>query len=451
MKVMKRRLLSILAILFLAAFALAAYRTWGLLHVGVAYKAKMLCSAVFVSKRPPESASADLTVDDLALLRYVDARIEGSRVVANLYGLIAHEAVYRPGLGCTLIHDGFVVIAPAQGPTSSAGGVIPPIQVPPRQERLDDVIQWAFSEPDPLHLRRTRAVLILHEGRIVAERYAPGTDAYTPLLGWSMTKGVVNALVGRLVAEGRLDVGDRAPVPVWDQPQDRRRGITLDHLLRMNSGLAFNEDASDPLQDVTYMLMQVGDMAAYAADKELQSEPGRAWHYSSGTTNIISGIIRRVVGDGDYSTFPRRALFEPLGMGSAVIEPDAAGTFVGSSFMYATARDWAKFGQLYLQDGMWHGRRLLPAGWVKYTTTPAPNAPDGIYGAHFWLKIPPEYRSRENLRLPDDAFHAVGHEGQFLTIIPSQRLVVVRLGTTRYPQAWEHDRFIHLVLQAVDE
>ncbi len=218
----------------------------------------------------------------------------------------------------------------------------------------------------------------------------------------------------------------------------------------MTSGLAFNEDYGDPQQDVTYMLLQVGDTAGYAADKPLQDQPGRTWHYSSGTTNIISAILRRIVGDASYQTFPRRALFEPLGMRSTVIEPDAAGTFVGSSFMYATARDWAKLGQLYLQDGVWNGRRLLPEGWVRYTTKPAPHAPDGVYGAHFWLKIPPEYRSSDDLALPDDAFHAVGHEGQFLTIIPSQRLVIVRLGLARYPGAWEHDRFVRLVLRAVE-
>jgi CubicO group peptidase (beta-lactamase class C family) len=246
-------------------------------------------------------------------------------------------------------------------------------------------------------------------------------------------------------------LADPAPVAAWGRPDDPRRRITLDHLLRMSSGLAFNEDVSDPLHDVTYMLTQVGDMAAYAIDKPLQNEPGRDWHYSSGTTNIISGILRRTVGDASYHGFPRRALFEPLGMRSAVIEPDASGTFVGSSFMYATARDWAKFGQLYLQDGVWDGKRLLPDGWVKYTTTPAPTVSDASYGAHFWLNIPPEYRSAGGSPLPADAFHAVGHEGQFLTIIPSQRLVIVRLGLARYPQAWEHDRFVRLVLQAINE
>lgn len=458
MKASARRLSLILAILLLAVGVAAAHRAWGLLHIGVAYKAKMLCSATFVSKRPLAVASADLAVDDLSLLRHVDAQIEGSVVSATLLGLISYEAVYRVGLGCTLLHEGFVesaspVVADIRSNTAGSGSSTapPPVEDLPRQERLNGVMQWAFSEPDPAHLRRTYAVLVMQDGKVVAERYAPGIDAQTPLLGWSMTKSVVNALVAVLVAEGKLDLGDSALVPAWRQPRDPRRRITLDHLLRMNSGLAFNEDASDPLQDVTYMLMQTGDMAAYAADKQLQNEPGREWRYSSGTTNILSGIIRRTVGDGSYLTFPSRVLFEPLGMRSAVIEPDAAGTFVGSSFMYATARDWAKFGQLYLQDGVWGGRRLLPAGWVKYTTTPAPNAPDGVFGAHFWLKIPPEYRSPLDLPLPNDAFHAVGHEGQFLTIIPSQRLVIVRLGLARYPQAWEHDRFVDLVLQAMGQ
>ncbi len=168
------------------------------------------------------------------------------------------------------------------------------------------------------------------------------------------------------------------------------------------------------------------------------------------TTNIISRIIQQVVGDANYIDLPRRALLQCIGMNSAIIEQDASGTFVGSSFMYATARDWAKFGQMYLQDGIWAGQRILPEGWVKYTTTPAPQAPDKQYGAHFWLKIPKEYRSRDHAKLiPADAFHAVGHEGQFVSIIPSRELVIVRLGLTRYPSAWKHDKFIGLVLETV--
>ena len=215
----------------------------------------------------------------------------------------------------------------------------------------------------------------------------------------------------------------------------------------MSSGLQFDEHYANPLADVTYMLLGVADAAAYALAKPLQAEPGARWSYSSGTTNIIAHAMRQRMGPSDYSEFPRRALFERTGMSSAVMETDAAGTFVGSSFMYATARDWARFGLLYLRDGVGSGQRILPEGWVAYTRTPVPNAPNQQYGAHFWLSIPREYRcGKDSGPLPADAFHAIGHEGQFVTIIPSRELVLVRLGFTRYPCAWDHQAFVLSIL-----
>lgn len=169
-----------------------------------------------------------------------------------------------------------------------------------------------------------------------------------------------------------------------------------------------------------------------------------------GTTNIIARIIRDAIGgtDADYFAFPRRALFDRIGMHSAIIEPDASGTFVGSSFMYATARDWARFGLLYLQDGVWEGERILPQGWVKYALTPT-----GEYGAHFWLKVPPPFKSKVSRMplLPVDTYFAAGHEGQFVTIIPSRKLVAVRLGLSRLKGAWDQQGFIAQILEAIPE
>jgi CubicO group peptidase (beta-lactamase class C family) len=179
------------------------------------------------------------------------------------------------------------------------------------------------------------------------------------------------------------------------------------------------------------------------------AEPGTRWRYSSGTSNILTHVIRRVVGEADYHAFPRRALFDRIGMSSAVMETDAVGTFVGSSFMYATGRDWARFGLLYLQDGVWSGTRILPEGWVEFSRTTAPRAPDGKFGAHFWPRIPDEFRCGDDLSVPADAFHAVGHEGQFVTVVPSRKLVLVRLGATRYPCGWNHQDFLARVLAAM--
>lgn len=204
-----------------------------------------------------------------------------------------------------------------------------------------------------------------------------------------MTKSAISALVDVLVQEGRISLDDPAPIPQWQGPGDPRRRITFDHLLRISSGLQFNEDQSDPLADGTYMLLGVPDAAAYAAAKPLVADPGERWRYSSGSTNILAYAIRRIVGESRYLDFPRRALFDRLRMASAVLETDAAGTFVGSSFMYASARDWARLGLLFLYDGVWSSQRILPEGWVASALSPAPNAPDRQYGAHVWLRIPP--------------------------------------------------------------
>ena len=230
---------------------------------------------------------------------------------------------------------------------------------------------WKLLSPNPIRkrLRRTRAIVVLRDGEIVAEQYAPGFSAATPLPAWSMTKSVLNALIGILVGEQRLSITDTALLPQW-QPPDPRAAITLEDLLRMRSGLKFSEVYANFSSDVIEMLFNQPDAARYAARQPLDFAPGTTWSYASGTSNILSAIVRRVVGEPDYWDWPRRVLFDPLGMPSAILEPDASGTFVCSSFMLATARDWARFGQLFLQDGVWNGQRILPDGWVSFSTTP---------------------------------------------------------------------------------
>jgi hypothetical protein len=421
--------------------------------IGSAYTAHMLCSGVFISGRTPASVIAsDLTADDLAPLRYVSAHVDtgAHRVTAQVFGLATRTAVYRDGLGCTLTED--------DGPSSRAIGLPhvdrdtwtkPADASADRVQQLNDVLDWAFAEPDPDHQRRTRAVVVVHDGRLLAERYADGFTPDTPLIGWSMAKSVVNALVGILVGKGAMSLDAPLAVDAW-QAGDPRRAITLDQLLHMSSGLDFAEDSINPRGGVLYMLLRAPDVAAYAAMSPLAAVPGTRWRYSSATTNVIAGAMRRIVGDADYAAFPRRALFDRVGMHSAVLETDARGNFIGSSFMWATARDWARFGQLYVDDGMWEGARILPQGWVAYSRRSAPAAPGRLYGAHFWLTIADAYRrGSPTFELPADAFHAVGHEGQFVTIIPSRRLVVVRLGLTRSAGAWAHDEFVSRVLHAL--
>ena len=446
---------------------LAAASGWGLLYflrvapVAAGYKAKILCSAIFVSGRDidPQFA-ADVSADSYRILRLFRPRVDHDRrtVTCSWLGRRARTAIYRPGLGATLIIGPLMWDpkgAEPETPSSPSATTEWPRgnESDPRKEpdALRHTVDGAFTDPDPRKLRRTRAVLVIHDGTIVAERYAAGFSADQALPGWSITKSVLSALVGILVGEKRLSLEDKALLPEWRSSNDRRAAITLEDLLRMRSGLAFSEIYSDPLADVTQMLYAHPDTAVFAANKPLACPPGTAWQYSSGTTNIISRIVRETVGEREYHTFPRRVLFGPLAMSSAVMEPDAAGTFVGSSYMFATARDWARFGQLYLQDGVWEGRRILPEGWVRFSVTPTPQAPGGCYGAHWWLKLPKELGGETEAasRIPPDAFFALGHEGQAITVIPSRRLVIVRLGLSIYIDAWNHAQFVADVLQTL--
>ena len=451
----RQRIAMVSAALAVIAGALFARVGYPFINLATAYKAKVLCSEVFVAGRTVRDVAAGLVVDDLAALRAIDANVDtvNRAVDARLSPFPERVARYDEALGCTLVNRGSQAIQ-ATGRRTAAQplATLRPsvrdsftIAAGDANSALVKVVEEAFTEPNPDRPRRTRAVVVLQHGMIVAERYASGVGPETPMIGWSMAKSVVNALVGVAVRQGVVRVDDQARVREWSAPDDGRRMITVNHLLHMSSGLRFEEGGSDPTSDLLTMLYGSGDMAAVALDQPLEAPPGTRWKYSSGTTIILSRLLRSALGDDAYRRFPQTALFEPLGMTSAVMEADASGTFVGSSYMYATARDWARFGQLYLQDGVWNSARILPDGWVQYTRTPAPAAPDAIYGAHFWLRTPAEYRGPA-ASVPADAFHAVGHEGQFLTIIPSYDAVIVRLGRTRGPDSWAHDRFIAAVV-----
>ncbi|URD53029.1 serine hydrolase [Chroococcidiopsis sp. CCNUC1] len=418
-----------------------SFTLWRVLSIGTAYQAKQFCSGVFVSQRTPESIFnrdvlaeiADLPTLEQSIVKSIQVNIDRPQqsVTASILGLAKHQATFRPGLGCTLVIDRSVQelrsqtqqlnLTPRQDRRWLQGKTN---QIPAEinQKQLAAAMDWIFN---PQH--DSRAVVIVYKGEIVAERYAPGFSAQMPLLGWSMTKSVMNALVGILVKQGKLSLTDENLMPEWNHPGDRRSQIALDRMLRMSSGLKFDENEGNPLGNLIQMLFGQSNVAAYAANQPLEADPGSKWQYASGTSNILSRIVRRAVGDrdADYLTFPRRALFNPLGMSSAVIEPDASGTFIGSAFMYATARDWARFGLLYLQDGMWEGQRILPEGWVKYSRTPAPAAPKKNYGAHFWLM---------NVSTPSGhskIMTAQGFQDQYTAIIPSHQLVIVHLGRNK--------------------
>jgi CubicO group peptidase (beta-lactamase class C family) len=302
--------------------------------------------------------------------------------------------------------------------------------LPPTTNRavLHRLLTDAFGTKTSETLGETHALVIIKDGRLILERYAEGKNHETTFPSWSKAKSITHALTGMVVGDGKLDIFAPANVPEWQQDaNDPRRAITLDHLLRMSSGLAFEENyVPGGTSDVIEMLFGKGqgDVAAYAAQSQLAHPPGTFMSYSSGTTNIVSRILAEAAGlnGPTLEAFMRNRLFRPLGMKTATPKFDDAGNFIASSFCFASARDFARFGLLYLRDGIWDGRRLLPEGWVDYARTPTyqqPNCPDKPYGAHWWLGM-----------AGPGSFSANGYEGQFTLLVPDLDMIVVRHGAT---------------------
>ena len=456
---MKKILLGIAAFLVIALLAGYGYML-PTFKVATGYTAKAVCSYYFLTGQDLDSLMTELPSNPLVpFLRPKIDETKGEATV-TLWGWAAKQkAILRPGLGCTLLAG--------KGPfeTRSAQMVQPKAldlsQLWPlgdavtteKSPTLETVLDKWFQDPDPANPRRTRAIVVVKDGQIIAERYGKGFSKDTLFQGWSMTKSVTNALLGILVQQGKLDIHSPAPVPEWQGTDDPRKAITIDQLIRMSSGLEFNEDYSNLANGVTQMLYNQSDMAAYAANEPLAGAPDTIWNYSSGTANILSRIIRDTIGGDitDYWAFPQEALFHRIGMNSATFEPDASGTFVGSSYMYTTARDWARFGLLYLQDGVWNGERILPEGWVDYTRTPTPPSL-GEYGGMWWLNASDgsDPATKEWTDLPDDIYYAEGHDGQDVVIFPTQNMIVVRLSVSR-GGSWDVAEFLADVMAAVEE
>ncbi len=293
-------------------------------------------------------------------------------------------------------------------------------------------IARAFVPDAPAALKGIRAVVVIRGGGLAAEAYADGFGLDTKLVSWSVAKSFTHAVAGLMVKDGQISLNDRLPVPEWQSGPDPRSAITLDHALRMSSGLEFSEDYVNlGTSDVINMLFGQGfaDMGAYTASKPLLYEPGTHWSYSSGTTNMISRVMRDLSGgtEGDYRAFLDTRLFDPLGITSAEPEFDNAGTLIGSSLLFMTARDYARFGLFYMRDGVWRDERLLPEGWVDHGRTETP-ASGGAYGAHWWLRYADPARVRSaHIAFPRGTFMARGHEGQNILVVPSKDVVLVCL------------------------
>jgi CubicO group peptidase (beta-lactamase class C family) len=305
--------------------------------------------------------------------------------------------------------------------------------------KLEQTLQTALGPTPHAGLENVRATLVVQKGKIIAEAYKQGFSATTQFPSWSMAKSVTHALMGILVRDGQLALNKPAPIDIWQRASnDLRAEITLNHLLRMQSGLAFEEVYDDPTKSHALpMLFGIGRLntGGYAASLPITYAPGTHWSYSSGTSNILGWIMRRTLSTDRNAqashAFMEQALLSPIGIRNAVPEFDRSGSFIGSSYIHMTAQDWARFGLLYLRNGVWDGQKILPDQWVNHART-LTDGSDGQYGAHFWLNAlnPKTGKAALSDRIPTDAFMARGYGGQVTLIVPSLDMIVVMLGAT---------------------
>ncbi|MCE1156036.1 MAG: beta-lactamase family protein [Bacteroidales bacterium] len=448
---MKRIILKSIVGALLLAIVGGLYYIHLLTPVITGYAAKNLASGVFVAHRTQESM--EQTDLNFSFIRFTSNTVDTvNKEVTSRFLWAESKAIYIDGFGCTLVR-GFTeeeirnrpytrVELPATDPDTvdwPAGDRLADT-VPGNVDRqqLNRALDRAFA--DTTGTQGTFAVAVAYRNQLIAERYRDGFSKQNRFLSWSMAKSITHALAGILVRKGQLDIHQPINLPEWQH--DDRSQITLNHLMHMNAGQEWNENYGN-LSDVTLMLHKSADMARFSMQKKSVAPPDSLWLYNSGATNIVSLQIRRIIdNDADYYAFPRRELFNPLGMRSAIFETDASGTFVGSSYVYASMRDYVRFGLLYLNKGNWLGNQLLPEGWTDQAMQPAGGS-GGRYGSLFWLN-----RSGDYPDAPADLFMCRGHDGQYIYIIPSMQLVIVRTGFSKKEQ-FDYNAFVSSILKSI--
>lgn len=453
-KNLKRIGLAILLLVLVAIVIIA----WKVFPAVSGYGAKNMASAIYLQHRNPNDVIKEDLADFPKSLGSYTFNEKDSSVTASVWGFAKRKAIYRTGLGATLINDFTEEQVRAQQ-----------FNLPPKPTLNTDTIPWPYGDkiadtiPGNINRTRlekaidhvfeetkngkpvyTRSVIVCYDGNIIAERYAPGFDKNTVQLGWSMSKSLTAAMIGILVKEGKLNINAPAPVPEWKGNEKEK--IRLLNLLQQTSGLDFAEIYTRP-SEVTTMLFSKGDMAAYTASQPLKYAPGTHFSYSSGNSNILSRIIRHTVGEKEYAAFPYTALFHKINAYSFLLEPDASGTYIGSSYSYATARDFVRFGLLYYNNGKWNGEQILPENWVKESIVPPASNPFKNYGYQFWLNGQSEKDITKEAfpDVPKDMFYMDGYGGQDVYIIPSKKLVVLRLGVSTINE----NQFLNEVLQSI--
>jgi CubicO group peptidase (beta-lactamase class C family) len=442
MRILRRIGIAVAAVVVVLTVAVTGVYLWQgpLLMTGTGYAAHNACAVERLAGR--ENPQTDLPPNPL--VPYLDVRVDGDVATASVFGVgTPQQARFTEGFGCTLASAPLdlgeaTVVSDAANPFADAA-------TPAANPELDAAIGRAFADGEPDEVVAnlgTRGIVIVKDGELVAERYAEGFDAATPQLGWSMTKSVTSLMTGMLVQQGVVSLDDDHLRPEWT---DERASITVENLLRMNAGLEWDEtyDLGTP---ITRMLYLEPDMGSYVASLPLAHAPGEVQQYSSGSTTLLCSVLASRTGLS--ADLPRQTLFSALGLSSAVLEPDASGTPVCSSYLWATPRDWAAIGQFALQNGEWNGSQLLPTDWMSQslTVTDTGESDDPGYGMGWRVNVLPDGSLRWP-SLPEDTFSANGHDGQLMLVIPSEGLVVVRLGFT--PEASASDSVAQLAAEAI--
>lgn len=438
------KIIGLSLLLFLIYFGYTIYPKLDLIS---GFSAKSVASGHFIDNRSQEMIEKG--DNDIEMITLAKNKIDekGKFVTSTVYGLKERKAIYREGLGATLINDDFDVSKSYEVPKRTKltnnlpfpyGNNEPKACLPNGIDtvfanvdyaKLEKTVANAFDNKVDSSLKgerakqknkRTRSILVIYKDQIIAEKYATGFDKNSKILGWSMTKSITATLFGILQKQGKIDINKPAPITEW--ANDERAKITIANLLNMNSGLEWEENYNK-ISDVTKMLFLAEDMSQSQVHKPAQFKPNTHWNYSSGTTNLLSGILRKQFKTHqEYLDFWHSALIDKIGMNSMLVETDMAGNYVGSSYSWATTRDWAKFGLLYLHKGNWNGEQILDESWVRFAATPT-NTSNGKYGAHFWLNAGGKFPD-----VPRDMFYCNGYQGQMIAIFPSHDLVIVRMG-----------------------
>lgn len=445
-----KKILKLLALVLVIIIFYFGFTTYPKLDLISGFSAKSIASGHFLDNRSKElieKTDNDIDMIDLATNTIDDA---GKFATSNVYGLKERKAIYREGLGATLINDDYDISKPylipkriklvnnlpfPYGNNKSKDTVFANIDYSKLKKAIDNAFDKSGGK-----LKRTRAVVVLYKNKLLTEKYDTSFTKDSKILGWSMTKSITSSAFGVLARQGKIDIYKPAPVAEWQN--DERKNITINDLLHMNSGLEWEENYNT-ICDATKMLFLAEDMGKVQLDKPAQFKPNTHWNYSSGTTNLLSLILKRQFKtQQEYLDFWYSAVIDKIGMNSMIVEQDMSGTFVGSSYAWATPRDWSKFGLLYLNKGNWNGEQILDESWVEYTATPT-NTSEGRYGAQFWLNAGGKFPDA-----PRDMFYCNGYQGQMVAIIPSLDMVIVRMGLKEDP-AFDFNGFLKGIIGSI--